>query len=1410
MLSIKQIHRLWQKICLLLAFLIAGTVVASDLAIYQPAQNGQVTMVMMLDTSGSMGDGTGYSSSCSLSGTNWCTVSSIIGDYGFYTSSSNNYTTACTKSNTYSSTTKKWTYNNPYSNTQDTNSGYSFQLVLPAATVNGQALPSVTLNYCPAPTVAIGQSCYATANYLSTIAPSIVSNLPQNAINGYASGTSQNSTNGVSGTVTTGGGIGTYCFTRVSRLKMGMIGVLINNSNAVQNTIMGVGHFSAPNGTSSSSTPAQGNDGEILVPAVLLGPVNATSTTSQRYILANTIAQLVAWNGTPTAAGYAEAAAYLLGNKASPTGFSYSKSNSVAGAGGVSALNSGGSAYNSPVVANKATSCGQGVYILSDGEPNAPGASTVQPYMASALGTSFSCPSAGSANTATTYGSSTASLLSSYNTTAASGSAWECMGAFAQALNNGNSLASDGLKYPIQTAFVGFGTDFDQLTTIPASPLLSQNGSNYYYDALNVCELASRPGSSDQCGSNVPATTTSNPNGGYGDGGFYKAKTPDQVTASVTGFIQTLSQAKVPPLSTGAASIPFDSLNPVGFEAYGYVRALLPNPADNKIMSWAGNIKKYNMSGTSSSTVFLNDAKGQPVFNTNGTLVDVSSSGVITPKTYDLWNSYGQPDGGVVVDSTISGTAYKASGTADKIPMPKATTSTVTNTLRQIFLDVDQATGKDLWTTDGTGSTLTALPPKAQNPLSDTTLLGFFTGTSTLAPFNAVSTPASPVTNLITAATQIQLLNYLGYNLPLTTTLPSTATSTTAQSTLTNNIATIPYLGGTIHGQPITITYAGQINTTTQVLSKQRTQALLYGSMDGAIHLADDSTDSNGNSQTSGGAEIMTFLPNEIMSNTVASQAMKANVDNAQTVSTTAAAGQHAVVAPVPSQGADGPWTVDAAYKTSSSGLITASKLNVYGGLRMGGSSFYGLDISTCSTASSCLPKLLFRIGPTSGNTAYSTMGQSWSKPALANVRVGNKITRVMIVGGGYDLCYENPQFQVGSTMSGDLTGCSGISAAAGNAVYLINANTGALVWMFSNTCPVSSCTADTDMVDSIPGSIATLDRNGDGLIDHLYFADLGGKVYRADMNNTYATSGTTTFGVRVVTLAKLSTTAGNAPRFYEQPTVTFHQYGSYSFIEVGVASGDRSNPLDIVATQNGGQGLTGRNVNYVYGIMDLDFAKNLIPSTGTYTAPTLTATMTPSNLQLNPQTGGAVGGSLLTTNVISQFLVGGGTKLGWYRSLSADYTGKQLSNKTSGGMKAFERPYALTGNLLVPVYDPEGTSVASTSACSPRVIGETDFQAFCLPFGACVSNTTGLLQTNTSGTLIETGTGAMSNPTSSGTLIGPGIRNLQIASVPTSGGSCNGLTISNNQSSTGNWTCTRNLIPTRWYEKLPNTSRVK
>jgi type IV pilus assembly protein PilY1 len=67
----------------------------------------------------------------------------------------------------------------------------------------------------------------------------------------------------------------------------------------------------------------------------------------------------------------------------------------------------------------------------------------------------------------------------------------------------------------------------------------------------------------------------------------------------------------------------------------------------------------------------------------------------------------------------------------------------------------------------------------------------------------------------------------------------------------------------------------------------------------------------------------------------------------------------------------------------------------------------------------------------------------------------------------------------------------------------------------------------------SIVSEIKTVDRNNDGLIDHLYFGDLRGQAFRVDFSPS--TSG---FKSQVNRILDLSATR---KRFYNAPTFTVH-----------------------------------------------------------------------------------------------------------------------------------------------------------------------------------------------------------------------------------------------------------------------------
>ena len=189
-----------------------------------------------------------------------------------------------------------------------------------------------------------------------------------------------------------------------------------------------------------------------------------------------------------------------------------------------------------PAEADRVSCDGQGVYVLSDGEANNSSVARSKSIMSAALesyGTGFSCPSSGGLNTGTA-------------------ASWHCMGELAKKLFN---KASNPAGVSIQTAFVGFGSDFNRLTETHVQ---------------QACKLSSRTQSDrtgdDACSPNQGGNAVANP--GYGNGGFFTTQTAEGVTDSVIAFINNLGPTPLAPLTTGAISVPADALSPSGLQPY--------------------------------------------------------------------------------------------------------------------------------------------------------------------------------------------------------------------------------------------------------------------------------------------------------------------------------------------------------------------------------------------------------------------------------------------------------------------------------------------------------------------------------------------------------------------------------------------------------------------------------------------------------------------------------------------------------------------------------------------------------------------------------------------------------------------------------------------------------------------------
>lgn len=340
-----------------------------------------------------------------------------------------------------------------------------------------------------------------------------------------------------------------------------------------------------------------------------------------------------------------------------------------------------------------------------------------------------------------------------------------------------------------------------------------------------------------------------------------------------------------------------------------------------------------------------------------------------------------------------------------------------------------------------------------------------------------------------------------------------------------------------------------------------------------------------------------------------------------------------------------------------------------------GGESYYALDLSDV-TSTGGTPKLKFRIDPKSA-LAYSPlsyMGQSWSKPTLTWVNWKGTRKLVMIVGGGYDTAYENMAFNPTTSID------------KGAGVYMFDADDGSLLWWSSaNVTSNSTSTTETyaaNMKRSVVSQIKAIDRNNDGLTDHLYFGDLGGQVWRVDINASSKAGDTENFAKRAVRILDMSS-ASKVPRFYSTPTFTIHNSVNGYFGVVTIGSGNLSFPMS-----------ADNQDDALYVVYDKDVAKrnlSVLKESELSTVDISTSAATDGK-KIAVNTGGNTGVSL--------------TFGGWYYPLTAK--NRMLNDNV-----------AIDNDLYISVFD--STVDITDVDCVGGVRGKSVAQQFCLPFGQCL-----------------------------------------------------------------------------------------
>ena len=320
-------------------------------------------------------------------------------------------------------------------------------------------------------------------------------------------------------------------------------------------------------------------------------------------------------------------------------------------------------------------------------------------------------------------------------------------------------------------------------------------------------------------------------------------------------------------------------------------------------------------------------------------------------------------------------------------------------------------------------------------------------------------------------------------------------------------------LGDPLHSKPVLITYGGTDASPDITLYVATNEGYLH-----AINTAD-------------GSEVFSFMPQELLSNlpTLYDDASGSKV-----------------------YGLDGPigvWFNDknenGLLLDGSGNLEAGEHVYLYMGMRRGGNNYYALDVSDRSN-----PKLKWVINGGSGN--FAELGETWSKPIVAKVKLDGTSTDVLIFGGGYDPSQD------------DAT--TAVDDDEGRAIYMVDAETGARLWWAGPDDGDSDTSNDPDLIlsnmtNSIPADITPVDINNDGFMDYFFAADVRGQVWRFDVDN----DGNTGAG-NLIKGGRIAVLGGNAEvnnrRFYNAPDVALIRNRTKGdILTIAIGSGFRAHP---------------------------------------------------------------------------------------------------------------------------------------------------------------------------------------------------------------------------------------------------------
>ncbi|UZA30174.1 hypothetical protein LP097_00420 [Moraxella bovis] len=290
-----------------------------------------------------------------------------------------------------------------------------------------------------------------------------------------------------------------------------------------------------------------------------------------------------------------------------------------------------GNTYASPIGSGQCD--GQGIYFLTDGEPNnASGNGVADNATTSIMNAALGANRLSLNRQLCSINGNPVDIISAGSRYASTGRTgypqWECIGEFAKVLTSKDNKVGK----PILTATVGFGKVFEDAgrykTNKEVVDLFTGEKStrNIYdcsriknRDAKNLCYLGER-------------------GHGYGQGGFYYAESSKDVARSIVEFVTSVT-GSISAAPSGTVAVPTDPLSIASLQPYAYLPMLQANIADAPA-TWPGNLKKYH---TLNGTLYGRDGVTRLYQTAGGSTFPYATN----PRALDIWQKGDAADGAI-------------------------------------------------------------------------------------------------------------------------------------------------------------------------------------------------------------------------------------------------------------------------------------------------------------------------------------------------------------------------------------------------------------------------------------------------------------------------------------------------------------------------------------------------------------------------------------------------------------------------------------------------------------------------------------------------------------------------------------------------------------------------------------------